>query len=541
MKFMNKFYLASFTFILVSLIFISLFCLFSVNEIILLMEINMMNLNSIEFKFIMLVDWMSLIFSGVVFLISGLVLIYSKDYLGEDCLRFLWLTIFFVLFMLMMIMSPSILGVILGWDGLGLISYCLVIYYQSKTSFNSGFITAASNRLGDSLLILSIVFCSFFGNFLFWEINLWSIPMFLTACLTKSAQFPFSAWLPLAMAAPTPISSLVHSSTLVTAGVYMCIRFNSSLHMLNINLILFLISGFTIILASLSSFLEYDLKRIIAFSTLSQLGFMMMILSLGFSFISFFHLLIHALFKALLFLCAGCFIHSGGSIQDLRKMGSMNMNLFMKFSMIISSFSLMGVPFSSGFYSKDLMLEFIFMSWGGVGIGMFMLLCALLTISYSVRIFKLMNMNNIWVLWLEPSMMLLFSVILLSLMNIILGCSLSWIMINVQFVCVSLEFKFYILIMLVISLIWQGELNFNMNYFFIYSMFYLMSISKNMSKVISLIYLLFKHMDQGWMEYILNYMKMYTIQLSFWWLNILFNYYMYMYSIWFLIIMFIMF
>uniref|UniRef100_A0AAU8G642 NADH:ubiquinone reductase (H(+)-translocating) n=1 Tax=Colposcenia ignota TaxID=3230277 RepID=A0AAU8G642_9HEMI len=535
MKSMSKFILITLTFILLIMLLGFFLCFFIFFDLNLFIELNFMDLNSIEFKFIVFIDWMSMVFSLIVLFISSMILLYSESYLGYSCLRFLWLTVFFVFFMLLMIFSPSILGVILGWDGLGLISYCLVIYYQSKSSFNSGFITAASNRLGDSFLILSIVISSFTNNFLFWEINSLSILMFLLACFTKSAQFPFSAWLPLAMAAPTPISSLVHSSTLVTAGVYMCIRFNYSLHSMNLSLIIFMISSFTIIMASLSSFFEYDLKRIIAFSTLSQLGFMMLILSMGYSFISFFHLLIHALFSALLFMCAGSYIYSGGSFQDLRKMGSMNINLMMKFSLMISSFSLAGVPFSSGFYSKDLMLEIVFMNWGGQGVGIFMLLCAFLTISYTFRILKWLNLNNFWVIWVEPPLQLIFPIMVISMLNIILGCSLNWLISEVKFICVSFDFKIMIMVILVISIFWQGEFYGSGKYYYFYSMFWIMSISKSMNKLIILIFFMMKSMDQGWMEYSLNYLKIYILSMSFWMMSVFFQNYAYLNSIWFFI------
>nr|YP_009500734.1 NADH dehydrogenase subunit 5 [Lanthanaphalara mira]AWU48955.1 NADH dehydrogenase subunit 5 [Lanthanaphalara mira] len=535
---LNKYFFISFLFMLSGVTCFMGFILCMVLHKNIMLEFNLMNLNSIEFKFIMYVDWISMIFSSVVLFISSLVLIYSKIYMSCECNRFLWLTFFFVMFMLIMILSPSILGVVLGWDGLGLISYCLVIYYQSKGSFNSGFITAASNRLGDSLLILSIVFYSVEGNYLFWESYIDGFINFFLACLTKSAQFPFSAWLPLAMAAPTPISSLVHSSTLVTAGVYMLIRFNNYLHLSGASIYLFIISFFTITIAAFSSFFEFDLKRIIAFSTLGQLGFMMMLLSLGESYISFFHLLVHALFKALLFMCAGCYIFSGNSIQDLRKMGSVNLNSLMKFSVFISSFSLMGVPFSSGFYSKDLLLELIYMNWGGTGLGLMMLVAAFLTIAYSVRVIKFMNMNNSWILWSEPNKELIIPILIMSVMNSVFGSVMNWILIDSYFICVNIEFKMMIVTILLISLVWQGDLLIdNVVMFMIYNLLYTMSISKILGKAGYLFYMVYCYLDQGWLEYFMNILKSGIKNFSFWVVNTMFSHHMYLYSIWLIMFM----
>lgn len=188
------------------------------------------------------------------------------------------------------------------------------------------------------------------------------------------------------MAAPTPISSLVHSSTLVTAGVYILIRFH---HLLLVNLLiefLLVISLVTIFIAGITALKEYDFKRVIALSTLGQLGFIIFILSVGFPYVAFFHLLIHALFKALLFICAGSVIHRGIGIQDLRKLGNINIDCFTKISLNIAVFNLIGLPFTSGFYSKDSLLELTNCRYGGVGVGFIIIIIALITVRYSVRL-----------------------------------------------------------------------------------------------------------------------------------------------------------
>ena len=180
----------------------------------------------------------------------------------------------------------------------------------------------------------------------------------ILAAMTKSAQIPFSAWLPAAMAAPTPVSALVHSSTLVTAGVYLLIRFREVVNNIYAGKLLLLLSGLTIFMAGVGANYEYDLKKIIALSTLSQLGLIMMILSMGYATLAYFHLLAHALFKALLFLCAGAIIHGIGDIQDIRCIGRLVGQMPLTLSCLnVANFALCGLPFLAGFYSKDLILE----------------------------------------------------------------------------------------------------------------------------------------------------------------------------------------
>ena len=182
----------------------------------------------------------------------------------------------------------------------------------------------------------------------------------MVAGMTKRAQFPFSRWLPAAMAAPTPVSALVHSSTLVTAGVFLLFRFypflSSSLYF---NKVLLILGTITALMAGISAIVECDIKKIIALSTLRQLGVMMVSIGMGAPMLAFFHLLTHAIFKALLFLCAGTLINLHGHSQDLRFIGNIGVRIpLLCARLVISNLALCGAPFMSGFYSKDLVLEF---------------------------------------------------------------------------------------------------------------------------------------------------------------------------------------
>nr|YP_010021593.1 NADH dehydrogenase subunit 5 [Paurocephala sauteri]QOL10534.1 NADH dehydrogenase subunit 5 [Paurocephala sauteri] len=506
MKSLSKFYFISFFLIKVSMFLLLLLVMKSCYYSNMLIEFEVYALNSIHFFYIIYIDLYSILFCLLVLIISSMILIYSKNYIMKDCLRFLWLMILFIFFMIIMIFSPSIMGVILGWDGLGMISYSLVIYYQSKDSWNSGFVTAATNRLGDTMLLISI-FISLISNsmFLLWEmVNLFSIMFLILACMTKSAQFPFSAWLPAAMAAPTPISSLVHSSTLVTAGVYLLIRFHYILYNSSILIIILLSSLITIIVAGCSALYEMDLKKVVALSTLGQLGFMVMILSMGSILVSFFHLLVHAMFKALLFMCVGCIIHLGINIQDMRKMGDLNISMMIQISMKISSFSLLGIPFSSGFYSKDLLLELILCSNGGLGLGMLVMMSVLLTIMYSMRNFFYLSKTNYWLIWKEPDSKIYIPVFILSILNIYMGSVLNWlIMMDLNFIILTKVMKFMPICLIIMGSILQFFTFNKMKNFLLTSMMFMSSMTKFMSFfLINMLYWT-KNVDQGWFEMVM--------------------------------------
>merc|ERR1712204_72233 len=191
--------------------------------------------------------------------------------------------------------------------------------------------------------------------------------LLMVGSFTKSAQIPFRAWLPAAIAAPTPVSALVHSSTLVTTGVFLLIRFNFLLINRYFSYTLIMVGIFTIILAGAAAINEIDIKKIIALSTLRQLGGI--IITLGFQepVLSFFHLLSHAYFKAILFICAGIIIHNIKDYQDIRKIRSISKNIPLTFRVLtVANLSLCGLPFLRGFYSKDLILECIIISDAGL-------------------------------------------------------------------------------------------------------------------------------------------------------------------------------
>ena len=310
-------------------------------------------------------DYFSLRFMTVVLFISTIIMVYSYNYISpySKPYYFLWLTVLFVLSMLIVISIPNLFFAMLGWDGLGLVSFFLIVYYQNQSSIVSGVFTLLMNRLGDRFFLCSLMLIFYsFVDFTYFSAGL--IPplllLFLTMTfITKRALYPFSPWLPIAIAAPTPISALVHSSTLVTAGLYLIIRYHYVLYE-SYYLIrcLFVVSIFTSFYAGLNSIFETDFKKLIALSTLRHLGFIGIAFSAGLLHLSFFHLLVHALFKSLLFITIGDIIINLNHSQDSRYLSSgFIYTPFSCFVISVSLVNLLGLPSLRGFFSKDLVLE----------------------------------------------------------------------------------------------------------------------------------------------------------------------------------------
>nr|QTV20881.1 NADH dehydrogenase subunit 5 [Anoplophora horsfieldi] len=471
----------SFTFMYISMMFFLLSIFFMIQDYKMIIEYQLISLNSSMIIMIILLDWMSLLFMSFVLFISSMVIYYSEEYmLGDMNLnRFILLVVMFVLSMMLLIISPNLISILLGWDGLGLVSYCLVIYYQNIKSYNAGMLTALSNRIGDVALLLSIAWMLNFGSwsFIYYldflkndKIMEFISLMVILAAMTKSAQIPFSSWLPAAMAAPTPVSSLVHSSTLVTAGVYLLIRFNFVFSE-NLKMLFLLIAGLTMFMSGLSANFEFDLKKIIALSTLSQLGLMMSILALGSYELAFFHLLIHALFKALLFMCAGSIIHSMNNCQDIRYMGNLINQMPLVCSFFnICNFSLCGLPFLSGFYSKDLIVEVMTMNSLNLLIYFLFYISIGLTVCYSFRLmfYSLIGSLNYLSLHclMEDKSFMLKGMAGLIFSVVFSGSMLMWLMFpSPYFICLPFIFKIMALIMIMIGMYIGYELaKFKMSY-----------------------------------------------------------------------------
>lgn len=284
--------------------------------------------------------------------------------------------------------------VILGWDGLGFVSYLLVVYYQNYKSYGAGILTCLRNRIGDSALLVSIGWFLARGGleFIFYYGDkrkelLVAAAFVVLAAMTKSAQVPFSAWLPAAIAAPTPVSALVHSSTLVTAGVYLLIRFFPIFSGGFINRLLLRLGIITMLISRFRAFYEMDLKKVIALSTLRQLGVIIVALGLKLHLLAFFHLLAHALFKASLFLSAGSIIHLYKGRQDIRNLRVVTQYIPATSScLVVCSCALSGVPFLAAFYSKDKIIEEVVRRGAGFLVSSVLMVSIICTAVYSLRL-----------------------------------------------------------------------------------------------------------------------------------------------------------
>lgn len=425
------------------LIILSLFIRFSgflilFTNLSILLEWTVLNILLTPVKFTLILDPVGIIYASAVLFIAANVIRFSKFYICEDPFinRFSILVILFVASMLTLIFVPHFMALLLGWDGLGITSFILIIYYQNPKSLGAGIVTALINRIGDVIILIAIALTLNQGH---WTItHMWLTPSIqiqvmaiIVAGCTKRAQIPFSSWLPAAMAAPTPVSALVHSSTLVTAGVFLLIRFYPFLHLsYYFNKILLFTAVVTIFIAGIRAATECDIKKIIALSTLRQLGMMMCSLGLGAPSIALFHIITHALFKALLFICAGQFIADHAHGQDLRWMGNLTIqNPVATASILIANIALCGIPFLAGFYSKDLIIEFILT--GGFNLLMLclMFIAVGLTALYSVRF-------SLIIIWAPQHHLPLFNsteklttrlpIITMSLLSIIIGSCLLW-------------------------------------------------------------------------------------------------------------------
>nr|YP_010472691.1 NADH dehydrogenase subunit 5 [Pygospila tyres]UVH65824.1 NADH dehydrogenase subunit 5 [Pygospila tyres] len=504
---------------------------FIMNNMVIFLEWELISFSSMSIVMSILLDWMSLLFMMFVLLISSVVIYYSKSYMSSELNlnRFIMLVLLFVFSMILLIISPNIISILLGWDGLGLVSYCLVIYYQNIKSYNAGMLTALSNRIGDVFILMVISWMMNYGswNYLFYlnfmknDFAMFMISsMIIIAAMTKSAQIPFSSWLPAAMAAPTPVSALVHSSTLVTAGVYLLIRFNILLVDMMFMKILMLLSGLTMFMAGISANYEFDLKKIIALSTLSQLGLMMSILSMGMPDLAFFHLLTHAMFKALLFMCAGVIIHMMMDIQDIRFMGGIGGYIpLTALCMNISNMALCGIPFLAGFYSKDLILEMVSLSNLNFFIFLLYYVSTGLTMFYSFRLTMYLMVNNFNLLCIynlyDEDFTMLKSMFVLLFMSIISGSLLMWMIFPYPYmIYLPINLKMLVIYVSIIGII-LGYLVSNMN---IYSMNKFLA-SYNVSNFLCMMWfmpslstyglnyyflnigqILLKNIDMGWSE-----------------------------------------
>ncbi len=357
------------------------------------------------------VDQISAIMILVITGVGTLIHLFSIGYMSHDerpAKYFAYLN-FFIFNMLMLVLGANLLVMFVGWEGVGLASYLLIgFWFTDKEKAAAGMKAFITNRIGDAgFLIGMFILFTTFGTLSFADFNellpktadaIWMAPITL-ACLAlfigatgKSAQIPLYVWLPDAMAGPTPVSALIHAATMVTAGVYMIVRL-SGLFILapNAMMVVAVIGGSTALIAATIGLTQWDIKKVLAYSTVSQLGYMFLACGVGAFGPALFHLMTHAFFKALMFLGSGSVIHAMDGEQDIRKMGGLKKYLpITHFTFLIGWLAIIGMPPFAGFFSKDEILWYTWASPYGSKVLWFMgLLGAVCTAFYMTRLMAL--------------------------------------------------------------------------------------------------------------------------------------------------------
>lgn len=434
------------------------------NRKIIIIEWNMTKIMCLSLKFKLMLDLNSIIFTATVIIITSSVILYRTYYMSHrnKSNQFIKTIIIFILSMTTLIFRANLPSIILGWEGLGISSFILIMFYKSKKALTRRFLTIIINRVGDITLIISALF--------FININSWSFETFcnlsiskepiiliIVALFSKRAQLPLSSWLTEAIAAPTPVSALVHSSTLVTAGIYIIIRFERTISNIKITKVVIFIRIITIIIAGINRITEWDIKKTIALSTLIQLSIIFFSISLNLFKLSIFHLILHATFKALIFLCARTFINTFNT-QDIRKISTAGHHISStQTAFNLANLSMCGFPFISGAYSKELIIEAAHSTSYSIISSVILLISLTCSIFYSIKIiFRVGRFTTI----IQPVSKLKETknqknrIIILLVPSIIIGNKLNW-LINIEHTipAVSNIQKYHPIIALISSII----------------------------------------------------------------------------------------
>jgi NADH-quinone oxidoreductase subunit L len=332
-----------------------------------------MTINNFNVGFGLLLDQLSILWLLFVTGIGSLIHLYSISYMHDDenMHKFFAYLNLFVFFMITLVIGSNLLVMFIGWEGVGLCSYLLIGFWHKNQDYNDAAKKAfIMNRIGDlglliGIFILGLMFSTIdfttlkttiaaTPNLNLYWIGIAAFALFIGAC-GKSAQIPLYTWLPDAMAGPTPVSALIHAATMVTAGIFMVSRLNFLFDLVpNIQNIIAVVGAITALVAATIGLVQNDIKKVLAYSTVSQLGLMFLALGCGAYEVAIFHVITHAFFKACLFLGSGSVIHALHGEQDMRKMGGLKKAMPITYlTMLVSSLAISGIPLFSGFFSKD--------------------------------------------------------------------------------------------------------------------------------------------------------------------------------------------